>query len=77
MPNLAWCDVLRDVRFPFVYIGVVTLVLFFGHAPLCKNVATESMANLRKTAMFCVNIDLFFSVINLKGFDLENCYIVV
>ena len=42
---------------------------------LCKNGVAESMADLGKIAMFCVNIDLIFSVIKLKKIDLESSYI--
>lgn len=47
MLNLAWCDVLREVRFPFVfmYIGIVTLYMLVTPV-LCRNVVTESMAAL-------------------------------
>ena len=47
MLNLAWCEVLYEVRFPFVfmYIGVVTLY-FLVTPGLCRDVVTESMAPL-------------------------------
>ena len=66
MPNLAWFDDLRDVRFLCVYIGVVTYWYFFVTPIFGKNVVTESMADFGMIAIFCVNIDFFLVVINSK-----------
>ena len=65
MPNLAWFDVLRDVRVPFPVYRCRDTVILFCHASVMQECCDRAWQTL-----VCVNIDLLV-VINLKGIDLE------